>query len=122
MSARAERRAIVALLTVFALLVQALIPSLALAASPARGDMLICTERGLEGAPAGAIPDQPSADHVCQHCICPGIASTPTPHATVQTVSYIVRETPVAATPRGVRPQARAPPRPPGQGPPVSSV
>ena len=40
---------------------------------------------------------------------------------TVAAITIIsLTEAPVADTPRGFRPQARAPPRPPGQGPPLS--
>ena len=122
MSARAERRAILALVTVFALLVQALIPSLAAASPSSLGDMTICTQQGLETAPAGQDTAPPAGGHDCQHCVCPALTVTLPPVVTMLAVAYAVTEAPVTATPRGVRPLARAPPRPPGQGPPLSDA
>ena len=120
LSARAERRAVVALLTAFALLVQALIPTLASAAPMSPGEMTLCTLDGVQSAPGGPIPDPSSTDHSCQHGLCPAIATTPPPVVSLRHVVYVLTEAPVADTPRGFRPQARAPPRPPGQGPPLS--
>lgn len=122
MTVRAERRAMIALLTAFALLVQAMIPSLAMAASP-DGGASICTQQGLQAAPTDGDSGQTSTPHECQHCICPAIvADTPAPVVSVRSVAYAVAVASVVATPRGVRPQARAPPRPPGQGPPISNA
>ena len=122
MSAGAERRAIVALLTAFALMVQALIPSLASAAPMSLSDMVLCTEQGLQSAPAGSVPAQTPPGHACQHCICPAIATTLPPVVSILAVAYVVTEALVTATPCGTRPAARAPPRPPGQGPPLSNA
>ena len=113
----------IALVAVFALLVQALIPSLA-AAGPA-GDpaMVICTTAGAKSVPAGdAPPAQSPAGHACQHCLCPAPASAPPQAPGVQPVAYVVTEAPMTATPRTLRPPTRAPPRPPGQGPPSSDA
>lgn len=107
----------IALVAVFALLVQTLFPSFAMAA-PGPGDGLpICTEMGLSKAPSGS-PTAPAPAHECQHCVCPAPAAEPPQAATVAAVAYWIALAPVAETPRGERPQARAPPRPPGQGPP----
>lgn len=122
MSARAERRAILALLTVFALLVQAWIPSLAMAAPASAADMVLCTQQGLQTAPTNPDPGQTAPSHACQHCVCPALVSAPPPIVSVLAVAYVVAEAPVSDTPVGVRPQPRAPPRPPGQGPPSSDV
>ena len=67
-------------------------------------------------------PGQPSAAHSCQHCVCPAVADTPEPIVQILPVAYAVAEAPVADTPRGVRPLPRAPPRPPGQGPPLPNT
>lgn len=108
----------VALFAVFALLVQALIPSLANAAG---GSTATCTEMGLTIVGDGAA-GQPAPAHGCQHCVCPAIAETPAPIVQTLPVAYAVAEAPVADTPRGVRPLPRAPPRPPGQGPPLPNA
>lgn len=121
MNGRAERRAMIALFAVFALFVQALIPTLANAAPGPGGSTAICTEMGLATVDDGA-PGQPPAAHSCQHCVCPAIADTTAPIVQVLPVAYAVAEAPVADTPRGVRPLPRAPPRPPGQGPPIPNA
>lgn len=121
MTARAERRAMVALVAVFALLVQALVPSLAAAGTLSGEGLSICTQAGLAPAPDGGSAPAP-AGHDCQHCVCPALTAEPPPVASVQPVAYAEPAAPVADTPRGVRPQARAPPRPPGQGPPTPNA
>ena len=121
-TARAERRAMIALFTAFALLVQAWIPSLAMAAPASAAGMTICTPQGEQTAPSGSGSDQGPSSHACQHSVCPALVSSPPPMAATQRVAYAVAEAPVTATPRGVRPLPRAPPRPPGQGPPLSDA
>jgi hypothetical protein len=119
MSARAERRAMIALLAVFALLVQALIPGMAAAAPTADPAMVICTEAGPKPAPVGdSAPGRPPADHACQHCLCPALATAAPPTFEAQPVAYVTAE--AARAPDAPPPprRARAPPRPPGQGPP----
>lgn len=119
---RAERRAMIALVTVFALLIQALIPNLA-AASPGPFDgQLICTQMGLGAAsdqPGGA----PQTGHACQHCVCPAPAAEPTPLVVaVAQVRYAATVAPRVQPRRTLSPPTRAPPRPPGQGPPTSNA
>jgi hypothetical protein len=122
MSARAERRAMIALVAVFALLVQALIPTLAMAAASGDPAMVICTAKGLQAAPAGGQdPGQP-ADHACQHCLCPAISTAASPSLEIIPVAYIVAAAPRALTAQAQLPPARGPPRPPGQGPPLSQA
>lgn len=111
----------IALFAVFALLVQALIPSLANAAPGPGGPAAICTEMGLATV-GDAAPGQPAPSHSCQHCVCPALAETPAPIVQILPVAYVVAAAPVADTPRGVRPLPRAPPRPPGQGPPLPNA
>lgn len=121
MSARAERRAMIALLAVFALLVQALIPSVATAATIPADGLAICSPAGLAAAADGGSAPPPAA-HDCQHCVCPAMTGQPPLSGSVRPVVYAPAVSPVADTPRGVRPHARAPPRPPGQGPPLPNA
>lgn len=121
MTARAERRAMIALVAVFALLVQALIPSLANAGTGPGEGLAICTQAGLAPAPDGGAPAPPQG-HDCQHCVCPAATAAPPPLASIRPVAYAQAPAPVADTPAGVRPLIRAPPRPPGQGPPAPNA
>jgi len=118
---RAERRAMIALVAAFALLVQALIPAFAMAAPGAAGDMLVCTQAGLQAAP-GDTGTPPAADHACKHCLCPAPATDPPPTMSVRRIAYAVTEAPRAPRSQRLIPPARAPPRPPGQGPPTSDA
>lgn len=117
MGARAERRAVIALLAVFALLVQALIPSIAGAAPAPLAQGVICTSAGMETAPAdGSLPG-----HVgrCDHCVCPAAGAAPPPPAVDAALPRVTYVAAAAPLPRAKPPPpARAPPRPPGQGPP----
>jgi hypothetical protein len=106
----------IALAAVFALLVQALAPAFAVAA-PGFGGGVICTSMGAQPAPddgGGA----PPADHACKHCVCPSPTNDPPRVAAMVRVAYVEAPAPFVETARGRVPQARAPPRPPGQGPP----
>ncbi|WP_296596292.1 DUF2946 family protein [Phenylobacterium sp.] len=117
---RAERRAMIALLAVFCLLVQALVPSLAAASPASAGEMLICTEMGLQTAPDS--PGAPPVSHACKHCLCPAPADTPPPVVSVIRVAYAVELAEAQPAPQIRIPPARAPPRPPGQGPPLPNA
>jgi hypothetical protein len=109
----------IALVAVFALFVQALIPAMASAAPGPEGATAICTQMGLQTAPGGdALP----ADHACKHCLCPAPVADPPPVATVQRIVYAAAHAPAAPMPRRSMPPTRAPPRPPGQGPPTSNA
>lgn len=120
MNLRAERRAMVGLLVVFALLVQAFIPSLAMSSPTSDGGIEICTTRGVEAAPAGTpVPDGRASSHLCQHCICPLAVTATLPILVALQVTYTVIRASSVETPRRLWPTARAPPRPPGQGPPA---
>lgn len=116
--ARAERQAMLALVAVFVLLVQMLAPAFAVA-GPAM-DGAICTTMGLQAAPDDGAPAPP--DHDCKHCLCPAPTSEPPKTAQVVRIAYVEALAPVVETPRGLRPPTRAPPRPPGQGPPLPNV
>jgi hypothetical protein len=119
MSEGAERRAVVALVAVFALLVQALVPALA-AASPLQASaQVICTGHGLKTVPPGdTAPMKQSPGGACDHCVCIPLAAAPAPVSfAIRSPSYALAVTPEAIW-SDLPPPARAPPRPPGQGPP----
>jgi hypothetical protein len=77
-SARAERRAIVALFALFALLVQALIPSIAMASASSGAAGYICMAGGSHGGHGGApAPQDRIPGGGCDHCVCPAAAAPP---------------------------------------------
>ncbi|MEW5685879.1 MAG: DUF2946 family protein [Pseudomonadota bacterium] len=119
---RAERRGMVALCAVFALIVQILAPAFASAAPRLPdGSMLICAD-GAGKAPIG-LPGAPGVDdHPCDHCVCPPPLFTPATTSAVQRVAYSQTTATPSPPPRFRTPPARAPPRPPGQGPPTSDA
>jgi hypothetical protein len=121
-SQRAERRAIAALVAIFALLVQAL-PAFASASALAPGEQVICTGHGVQNVASGKqAPSKDSSAGACQHCVCvPGVGvPPPAAPATVQlNYSVVVR---LAAARADLPRPARRPPRPPGQGPPTSEA
>ena len=122
MNVRAEQRAILGLFAVFALLVQALIPSLAMSYSPSAAGLEICTITGAQAAPAETPgPNHPASGH-CQHCICPLTLTATLPVLVTLQVTYTFVRAALVETPRALWPMARAPPRPPGQGPPALNV
>jgi hypothetical protein len=111
----------IALCAAFALLVQILAPAFA-AAGPRLpdGSLLICADGG--ASPAGAPVPMGDDDHSCDHCVCPAPVIAPAPTAAVQRVAYSVQAADPAPPPRFLTPPVRAPPRPPGQGPPRSDA
>lgn len=119
---RAERRALIALLAVFALLVQALWPAAAVAAPDFGAAAMVCTGHGLAAAPdGGSAPDKRTGGHPCQHCVCPSLAVTPPPLAAAPAgeVSYtdaVALDPPAQDLAPG---RGLAAPPPPGRGPPV---
>ena len=112
----------IALVVVFALLIQALVPALANAAPAGPGEQVICTGHGLGTILTSDIPAKGTPSGPCDHCVCPPLASAPPVLAfAVARLSYAREAVPEAI--RGdMRPPARAPPRPPGQGPPDSDA
>src|SRR5258705_12183873 len=118
---RAERRAIVALFAIFALMVQALMPMAAVAAPGIAGDM-ICSAHGVQPVPAESGPGKAAPLRGCDHCACP-VAFAATPPAGIE-IAQVVRF-PEAAPPtvlaQGQTPgRGLAAPPPPSQGPPAS--
>jgi hypothetical protein len=119
-----DRRAIAALFAVFALLVQALIPSAAMAAQ--RDDsaaQIICTGDSVHlVAPDGLAkaPHKGMAGMPCQDCLAVSIAAVITAPIAMEPVSYAIARVEHAPVRSVLAPRARAPPRPPGQGPPTA--
>lgn len=129
---------VAAALAALALLVQALIPAAAIAHDAAQGGrqglglIAICTGQGMKtvavaGAVTGGQPD-PAAKHFmglhCTACAFANYAATGDGDLglAAQPVRYAARA--IVFQPERVRAaaQARAPPRPPGQGPPAASI
>jgi len=118
-----DGRAIAALVAVFALMVQALVPAAAMAAQPDRsGFAVICTQNGTSTISFGGQPSKPKgfAGMPCQDCLAAALAVTQTPELAVQPVIYAAARIEHAPAERLIEPRARAPPRPPGQGPPTA--
>jgi hypothetical protein len=120
-------RALAAALAVFAVLIQALVPAAAMAAAPdATGAMVICTQNGTAtvafSQPGQAQTGKPKgfAGMPCQDCLAAALAMTETPELAVQPVAYVTARIQHAPAERPIEPRARAPPRPPGQGPPTA--
>jgi hypothetical protein len=126
-SARAERRAIAALVAVFALLVQALIPSLAMAAaSPAFDHGVICADAGHGGFVRndGSGAPAPHQGAGCDHCVCPTAAAPPSTLAEVAVpVRYAFAATTGLPARQGPTPgRGLAAPPPPSRGPPQLTI
>lgn len=111
----------------FALLVQLMAPSV-MAAELGRGEtMVICTVMGVQTVQAptsGTGEDGKAAlgGLPCLDCLAPAHAALPAPVLPVLSVAYAVGRIEHAPAARFVVPPARAPPRPPGQGPPASDI
>lgn len=118
-----DARAIAALVAVFALMIQALVPAAAMAAQPDRSGLsVICTQNGTATVSLGGQPAKPKgfAGMPCQNCLAAALAVTQTPELAVQPVIYQAARVEHAPAERPIEPRARAPPRPPGQGPPTA--
>jgi hypothetical protein len=115
---------VAALRAVLAVMVQALFPSAAMAAQAgARGEtIMICTAMGLQTVKVdGQGQKEGFAGLPCQDCLAAATAVVmPAPQPAVARVAYATAY--VLAAPRAeLTPRsARAPPRPPGQGPPTA--
>lgn len=124
-SARAERRAVAALLAVFALLVQTLVPALAAAAPGPQGLGVICAAGGhanqRPSQDGGGQPAHQPGD--CDHCVCPAAAAPPPPAAAALAapVRYASGEAPTLSPRDGPAPgRGLAAPPPPSRGPPLT--
>lgn len=122
--AKAVRLGVLAAL--LALLSQALLPAAAMAAELLGGVRVeLCTEDGAKTVVVGAdgqVRESGFAGLPCHDCLAATLAVVVTPELSIAPVTYkvaVVRhEAPVPA----LQPRARAPPRPPGQGPPSLNV
>lgn len=118
-----ERRTLAVLVAVFALMVQALVPAAAMAAAPnASAAMVICTGAGVATVSDPGQPSRPKgfAGMPCQDCLAAALAVTLLPDLAIQPVIYAAARIERAPAERLIEPRARAPPRPPGQGPPTA--
>lgn len=118
-----DRRALAVLVAVLALMVQAFIPAAAMATTPNAADtMVICTGTGVATVSDPAAPSKPKgfAGMPCQNCLAVTLAVTQVPPLAIQPVIYAAERIERAPVERLVKPRARAPPRPPGQGPPTA--
>jgi hypothetical protein len=115
----------IALLAMLALLVQALMPAAAMAHDAAGQAVVICTTDGAKtvevaGEVIGKKDPKGFAGLPCAQCVAVSLAVTTPPDIAVAPVLYSARiEAPPHAALTGVA-MARAPPRPPGQGPPTA--
>ena len=114
-----------ALMAVIALLTQALLPAAAMAAQAHGATQIeICTSQGAKAVVIGADGKAHKAfmGLPCQDCLSVVAAATITPELAVEPIAYVVtRVRHSQAAELGVR-LSRAPPRPPGQGPPSQTV
>ena len=115
----------IALLAMLAVFVQALTPAAAMAHDAAGQSVLICTADGAKnvevaGDVIGKKDPKGFGGLPCAQCVAVALATTIPPDIAVAPVLYSAR---IQAAPRaaltGVA-LARAPPRPPGQGPPTA--
>ena len=119
----------IALLAMLALLVQAFMPAAAMAHDAAGQSVMICTADGAKvvqvangvwGDVIGKKDPKGFAGLPCAQCLAVALATTTPPDIAVAPVLYGVQvETAPRAALTGLA-QARAPPRPPGQGPPTA--
>jgi len=120
-----RRAGVAAWVGVLALLIQALLPAAALAAqSRDRGEQIvICTLTGVKTVTVGGhqtTGGKKFAGLPCADCLAAAAAAVPLPDLTVERAVYAAARIEHAPE-RGWAPQlARAPPRPPGQGPPLT--
>ena len=118
-----DGRALAALVAMFALMVQALVPAAAMATTPdAAGLAVICTQNGTATVSFGSHPSKPKgfAGMPCQDCLAAALAVIPAPELAIQHVTYVTARVEHVLATRLLEPRARAPPRPPGQGPPTA--
>lgn len=122
MTPRAERRAIVALFAIFALMVQALMPMAAMA-SPGIAEDMICSSHGVQPVPIDSAPGKAAPMRGCDHCACPtAFAATP-PEAIHVAALRFPEPAPQTVLAQGQAPgRGLAAPPPPSQGPPSFSA
>ena len=108
------------LAAVLALFGQALLPAAAMAAESLAFQVELCTDQGAKTVVIGADGEVQKgfAGLPCHDCLGATIAALTSPELAVAPVSYVSVEIRHATPTAPLRPRARAPPRPPGQGPP----
>lgn len=123
---RAARASLGVLAALVALLAQALLPAAAMATeSLGTVRVELCTETGAKTVVIGADGKERKGGFAglpCHDCLAATLAVVITPELAVAPVAYtavVVRHVAQAPT---LQPRARAPPRPPGQGPPALNV
>lgn len=119
-----RRAGVAAWLGVLALLIQALLPAAAMAAqSRSPGEQIvICTQSGVRTVTVGAheTGGKGFAGLPCADCLAASTAAVALPELAVEPTTYAAQRIEHAPE-RAWAPQlARAPPRPPGQGPPLA--
>jgi len=115
-------RPIAAAFAVFALLIQALLPSAAMAAQSAGAPMVVCTIDGakaLHVQPASRQAPKGFAGMPCQDCLAASVVAVAPPLLAVEPASSAFVVVEHRAGPAVRLALARAPPRPFGQGPPT---
>ncbi|MBO9707083.1 MAG: DUF2946 family protein [Caulobacter sp.] len=112
----------IALLAMLALLVQSLIPAAAMARDGVQGgqSIVICTAEGAKTVSVGGEKEKPKGfgGYACYQCVVAALATTTPPDVTIAPALYAVRLEPAPRAALRGPAMARAPPRPPSQGPP----
>lgn len=124
---RAMRVSLGVLAAILALFAQAVLPAAAMATESLRGGVQVelCTDEGAKVVVVdadGQIREKGFAGLPCHDCLAATLAVVTVPELAVVRVAYagvVVRHVAPAPT---LQPRARAPPRPPGQGPPSLNV
>lgn len=123
---RAARASLGVLAALVALLAQALLPAAAMATeSLSTVRVELCTETGAKTVVIGADGKEREGGFAglpCHDCLAATLAVVVTPELAVAPVAYAVVMVRHAAPAPTLQPRARAPPRPPGQGPPSLNV
>ena len=123
---RAARASLGVLAALLALFAQALLPGAAMAAeSLSTVRVELCTETGAKTVVIGADGQERKGGFAglpCHDCLAASMAVVVTPELAVAPVAYAAVVVRHAAPARPLQPRARAPPRPPGQGPPSLNV
>ncbi|MET3526255.1 DUF2946 domain-containing protein [Phenylobacterium koreense] len=113
------------LAAILALFGQAVLPAAAMAAESLTSVRVeLCTDEGAKIVAVGADGEieKGFAGLPCHDCLAAAMAMVVTPELAVTPVAYVHVEIRRAAPTAPLRPRARAPPRPPGQGPPSLNV
>jgi hypothetical protein len=123
---RSQRRTPLAVLfAVAALLIQALLPAASLAAESSGGVRVeLCTPEGAKTVVLdhdGQV-QKGFAGLPCHDCLGATLAVTTTPTLSIVPIAYAADRIVLTPTVEVVLRGARAPPRPPGQGPPVQTL